>query len=82
MDPHPEEARPAGLLSQKTSSSGGWKASSGSLTSSCYLDCEPRRPGQLRLSSEWVENDALTVKFELEVRPDDWRLTFASSASS
>lgn len=24
------------------------------------------------LSSEWVENDSLTVKFELEVRPDDW----------
>lgn len=26
------------------------------------------------LASEWVENDALTVKFELEVRPDDWQL--------
>ncbi|CAJ1442876.1 unnamed protein product, partial [Effrenium voratum] len=24
------------------------------------------------LDSEWVENDSLTVKFELEVRPDDW----------
>jgi len=24
------------------------------------------------LASDWVENDALTVKFELEVRPDDW----------
>lgn len=27
---------------------------------------------QQLLSSEWVENDALTVKFELEVRPDEW----------
>ena len=26
------------------------------------------------LGSEWVENDSLTVKFELEVRPDDWHL--------
>ena len=26
------------------------------------------------LDSEWVENDSLTVKFELEVRPDDWCL--------
>jgi len=24
------------------------------------------------LNSDWVEDDALTVKFELEVRPDDW----------